>query len=87
MNYTIQYKRSASEELLALPETQARKILSSINRLAEEPRPHGSKKLKGSNNVYRLRIGNYRVIYTITDQILIVTIIKIGHRKSVYRNH
>ena len=85
MSYIIQYKRSATEELFALPAIKARKVLSSINNLAEEPRPHGSKKLKGSSNAYRIRIGNYRVIYNIADKIVTVTIIKIGHRKQIYR--
>ena len=85
MSYTIQYKRSATDELLALPAVQARKILFSINNLAEEPRPYGSIKLKGSINAYRIRIGNYRVIYNIADKIVTVTIVKIGHRKQIYR--
>ncbi len=85
MSYIIQYKRSATEELLALPTVQASKVLSFINNLAEDTRPHGSKKLTGSNNAYRIRIGNYRVIYNIADKIVTVTIIKIGHRKQIYR--
>ena len=85
MIYTIKYKRSATEELLALPAVQARKVLSAIKNLAGKPRPHGSEKLKGSNNVYRIRIGNYRVIYTIADEIVTITIIKVGHRKHIYR--
>jgi mRNA interferase RelE/StbE len=85
MIYTIKYKRSATEELLALPAVQARKVMSAIKNLAGKPRPHGSKKLKGSNNVYRIRIGNYRVIYTIADEIVTITIIKVGHRKHIYR--
>ena len=85
MSYIIQYKRTATEELLALPFVQARKILSSINNLAEEPRPHGSKRLKGSIGAYRIRIGNYRVIYNIEDKIVTVTIIKVGHLKQIYR--
>lgn len=85
MTYSIVYKRSASEELLQLPVHTARKVKSAINSLSESPRPHNCKKLKGSLNEYRIRIGNYRVIYTIADTILIVTIIKIAHRKEVYR--
>jgi mRNA interferase RelE/StbE len=85
MIYSIFYKRSASDELLKIPANTAHKVLSAINSLAETPRPQNSKKLKGSNNVYRIRIGNYRVVYTIADSILIITVIKIGHRKDVYR--
>ena len=85
MKYAINYKRSASEELLQLPANIAHKVKDTINSLAENPRPKGCKKLKGSVNDYRIRIRNYRVIYTITDTLLIVVIIKIAHRKDVYR--
>jgi mRNA interferase RelE/StbE len=85
MIYSIFYKRSASDELLKIPANNAHKVLSAINSLSETPRPQNSKKLKGSINVYRIRVGNYRVVYTIADSILIITVIKIGHRKDVYR--
>jgi len=85
MKYSIFYKRSASEELLQLPANIAHKVKAEINSLSDNPHPHGCKKLKGSINEYRIRIGNYRVIYTITDTILMVTVIKIAHRKDVYR--
>jgi mRNA interferase RelE/StbE len=85
MKYSVFYKRSASEELLQLPANIAHKVKAVISSLSENPRPHGCKKLKGSINEYRIRIGSYRVIYTITDTILIVTIIKIAHRKKAYR--
>lgn len=85
MKYCIFYKQSASEELLQLPVSIAHKIKLAINVLSENPRPHGCKKLKGLVNEYRIRVSNYRVIYTIIDTILIVTVIKIAHRKDVYR--
>ena len=85
MKYSIFYKRSASEELIQLPSNIAHNVKAAINSLADNPRPHGCKKLKGGVNEYRIRISNYRVIYTIADTILIVTIIKIAHRKEVYR--
>lgn len=85
MKYTIVYKRSASNELLHLPTNIAHKIKAVIDNLADSPRPNGCKKLTGSTNDYRIRIGNYRVVYTISDAVLIITIIKIAHRKDVYR--
>lgn len=85
MKYIIIYKRSASNELLHLPATIAHKVKTVIDNLSEKPRPNGCKKLVGSENGYRIRIGNYRVIYTITDTILLITVIKIAHRKDVYR--
>ena len=85
MKYSIIYKRSAAEELLQLPATVAFKVRAAINKLSENPRPQGCKKLKGSNSDYRIRLGNYRIIYSIADNVLIVTVIKIAHRKDVYR--
>jgi mRNA interferase RelE/StbE len=85
MRYAILYKRSASEELLNLPEVMARKVLAAINGLADNPRPTGCKKLKGRINEYRLRFGNYRLIYTVSDAVLTVIVIKIAHRKQAYR--
>ena len=85
MKYIIRYKRSASDELLQLPVNMARKALALINSLAENPRPHNCIKLKGTANEYRIRFGNYRIVYSVSDAILTVTVIKIGHRKHVYR--
>ena len=85
MKYSIIYKQSAAEELLQLPVTVAFKVRATINKLPDNPRPQGCKKLKGSKSDYRIRLGNYRIIYTIADNVLIVTVIKIAHRKDVYR--
>lgn len=83
--YAITYKQSASEELLQLPANVAHKVLAAINNLSENPRPYNCIKLKGSINEYRIRIANYRVIYTIKDAVLLIIVIKIAHRKDVYR--
>jgi mRNA interferase RelE/StbE len=85
VKYTILYKKTAAEELLRLPKAIAQKVKAAIDDLADNPRPPRCIKLKESANDYRIRINNYRVIYTITDNILIITIIKIAHRKSAYR--
>ncbi len=83
--YAITYKQSASEELLQLPANVAYKVLAAINNLSENPRPYNCIKLKGSINEYRIRIANYRVLYTIKDAVLLIIVIKIAHRKDVYR--
>ena len=85
MRYLIVYKKAAEKELLHLPGKYARKIHKTINNLSETPRPHGCKKLTGSVNEYRIRIGNYRILYTVSDDVLTVYVIKIAHRKDVYR--
>lgn len=85
MSFRIVYKKTAVAELLQLPSDVAHRIRKSINDLSENPYPSGSKKLKGTVNCFRIRIGRYRVIYEISNSVLMVTIIKIAHRKSVYR--
>lgn len=83
--YKIEIKRSASKELNSLPNKEIKKIINSINQLIENPRPINSKKLSASER-YRLRVGDYRILYEIEDLILTVYIIKIAHRKDVYRS-
>jgi mRNA interferase RelE/StbE len=85
VKYSILYKKSAADELLSLPSAIAHKVRAAINKLANNPRSSRCLKLKGSMNDYRIRIGAYRVIYSIHDNVLIITIIKISHRKSAYR--
>lgn len=85
MKYEIRIKRSASEELLNLPDIVARRVLKVIGSLSENPRPQGCVKLKGTKSEYRLRLGNYRIIYTILDKEVLIIVIRIAHRKQVYR--
>ncbi|MEQ8413820.1 MAG: type II toxin-antitoxin system RelE/ParE family toxin [Imperialibacter sp.] len=84
--YQINFKRKAGKELLKLPSQAVKEISSSIDALAENPRPDGSKKLKGSNeSLWRIRVGDYRVIYAIEDKIKIISVRRIAHRKDIYR--
>ncbi len=84
--YSITIKKSAAKELEHLPGNIIKKITQEIYHLAENPRPAGSKKLKGSSeNLWRIRIGDYRIVYLIEDTIKIIDIRKIGHRKDIYR--
>ena len=84
VKYRIEFKKSASKELNSLPNKEIKKILISIDQLSEEPRGANSKKLSASDR-YRLRVGDYRILYEIKDEILIIYIIKVAHRKDVYR--
>ena len=84
-HYTIQYTRPAREELEALSVEIQNRIVAAIDSLTENPRPRGSKKLKGGTNEYRIRVGNYRVIYEIDDKTVVVLIVRIAHRKDAYR--
>jgi len=83
--YQIIIKREALKELKQLPKNTSVVITSAIEGLCIEPRPHGCKKLKGSKeNLWRIRVGDYRVIYMIDDMVRIINIRSIGNRKSVY---
>ena len=84
--YQITFKQSANKELQQIPKTVIGKIVHAIEGLETEPRPVGVKKLKGSEeDLYRIRVGDYRIIYAINDTIKIVNIRKIGHRKDIYK--
>ncbi len=83
-SYKIEFKKSAVKELKALPKPYLKAVTEAIGALASNPRPEGSIKLSGAE-AYRIRIGVYRVVYEIRDDVLVVTVIRIGHRKEVYR--
>lgn len=83
--YAITFARSSRRELEALPRELAARLLARIEALALEPRPHGCKKLHGSNPLWRLRVGDYRVVYAINDKELNVDVVMIRHRSEVYR--
>ena len=82
--YKLVFKQSVSKDLRALPKRDIALILKCIQSLAREPRPQGCEKLSGQDR-YRIRQGVYRIIYEIHDEILTVVVIKIGHRREVYR--
>ncbi len=83
--YRIKIAKRAVKSLLALPKKVRHQLSTAIDALAENPRPTGTKKLTGSTDLYRMRVGNYRMIYKIKDAELIVLVVKIGHRKDIYR--
>ena len=83
-SYNVRIKRSAAKELEAVPPKDRKRIARRIEGLAAEPRPQGCEKLSGEEK-YRLRQGDYRILYEIVDQELIVTVVKIGNRRDVYR--
>jgi mRNA interferase RelE/StbE len=84
MLYQVLVKRSAEKELDRLPSNVRDRVLKRLLALEDSPRPQGIKKLQGEE-AYRLRVGDYRVLYTIDDTAQIVTIYSVGHRREVYR--
>lgn len=83
-NYKIYFKKSALKELKTLPKKELQRILTKIEELKNEPRPASCRKLSGQEK-YRIRQGNYRIIYSIEDHELIVWVVKVAHRREAYR--
>lgn len=84
MSYRVIIPKPVQKQLDDLPEKQRERLLNDIRLLADVPRPSGVKKLKGYENMYRIRVGNYRVIYEIQDQEMLVLILSSIHRKDAY---
>jgi mRNA interferase RelE/StbE len=83
--YRILIKPSAVKEIEAIPlKKDRRRVIDRISKLGEDPRPPGCEKLSGQDK-YRIRQGRYRIVYSIEDQDLVVYVVKVGHRKDVYR--
>jgi len=84
--YRVLIKSSAAEEIEAVDQRKDRqRIVARILALADDPRPPDCEKLVGVRNRYRIRMGRYRVVYSIADEALLVVVVRVGHRKDVYR--
>jgi mRNA interferase RelE/StbE len=83
-NYRLQIKPSAAKEIETIPLKDRKRLVTKIRGLAEEPRPPGCEKLSGQEK-FRLRQGHYRVLYSVDDTEALVVIVKVGHRRDVYR--
>lgn len=85
--YRLVIKSSAAKELEAVGQKADRaRLVASIQALALQPKPTGAEKLSGQQDLYRIRSGNYRVVYEIDNGEIVVTVIKVGHRKEIYRS-
>ncbi len=83
--YKIEWKQSARKELKKLQKKTVSRILQTVETLPDNPYPPGSRKLHGAEHTYRLRVGDYRVIYSVYSDIVRIEIVRIGHRKEIYR--
>ena len=83
-SYKLAFRKSVTKDLRPIPKQDVARILGRIEALRDDPRPIASEKLSGQER-YRIRQGPYRILYEIADDLLIVTVVKIGHRKHVYR--
>ena len=83
-SYRLRFRQSVARDLRPIPKPDVQRILRRVDALTNEPRPPGCEKLSGQER-YRVRQGNYRILYEIIDDELVVTVVKIGHRRHVYR--
>ena len=86
MTYRVEFAPSAVRQLRKLDRIAQRRVQAAIELLAGEPRPSGAKKLVGGDGEWRVRTGDYRIIYEIHDGILLVLVVAVGHRRDIYRN-
>jgi len=83
--YEILLERSAERDLKKLPKNMFDRVVLSIKSLAGNTRPHGARKITGSSNDWRIRVGEYRIIYEIDDEVRVVKIMRVRHRREAYR--
>jgi mRNA interferase RelE/StbE len=84
--YELRFKASVAKDLRGIPKTDVRRILACIEALRDDPRGPGSEKIADRAELYRVRQGTYRIVYAIHDERLVVEVIRIGHRREVYRS-
>jgi mRNA interferase RelE/StbE len=84
-SYEVFWKSSARKETRKLPTDVLKRVLAAVGRLAFDPRPPGVRKLRGAERTYRLRVGDYRVVYSIYEARLVVEVVRVAHRREVYR--
>ena len=83
--YSIEWKRSAAKELRQLPREVVARVLRAVEELRTNPLPAGVRKLSGAEHTYRIREGSYRIIYSVYTSRLVIEVIRVGHRRDVYR--
>ena len=86
MSYRIEVKKSAAKLLRKIPKADQKRIAAKINSLAENTPNPDTTKMKGNNPFHKVRVGNYRIVYEIHEDVLSILIVKIGHRKDIYKN-
>ena len=84
-SYRVEFRGSAERELHRIDQQMVPRIMEAIRGLAEEPKPSGTRKLAGSEQAYRIRVGDYRVVYTVDDDEKTVSIDRVRHRREAYR--
>jgi mRNA interferase RelE/StbE len=85
MPYRVEFSKRAEKQFKKLPSQVQQRLRLQIDALSENPHPAGVKKLEGEDNQYRIRVGNYRIVYAVQEAVLLVILLRIGHRREVYR--
>jgi mRNA interferase RelE/StbE len=83
--YALQFRPAAVRQLRKLPKDTQRRLRAATESLCRQPRPPGAVKLAGTDDLWRIRVGDFRVIYTIVDEVLVVTVVRVANRRQVYR--
>jgi mRNA interferase RelE/StbE len=83
-SYKLLFRKSVAHDLRSVPQRDLERILARLQALAEDPRPQGCEKLSGQER-YRVRQGVYRIIYEVSDAVVTVTVVKVGHRRHAYQ--
>jgi mRNA interferase RelE/StbE len=83
--YTVEFTPRAARDFRKLAPEVRRRIAPKIDALTRNPRPNGAEKIRGGDDLYRIRVGDYRVLYQVKDQRLLVLVVQMGHRREIYR--
>jgi mRNA interferase RelE/StbE len=86
MTYTVEIRPAAARQLKKLTRVVQAQVIQQLEELELDPRPPDVKKLSGKNNLYRVRVGEYRIVYEIQDAVLLVLVLAVGHRREIYRD-
>jgi mRNA interferase RelE/StbE len=86
MTYRVELRPAAVKALRSIPKPHANRLRGAIALLAINPRPPGAKKLR-TRDAYRVRVGDYRIIYTVEDNVLLIVVVALGHRQGIYGRH
>ena len=84
-SYSVELTRTAEKQLRRIAKRDRNRLVEAIHGLADKPRPRGARKLQGYDDVYRIRVGQYRVVYELLEDRVIVIVLKVGHRKDIHK--
>ncbi|UCF47513.1 MAG: type II toxin-antitoxin system RelE/ParE family toxin [Myxococcales bacterium] len=84
-SYNVELTRTAEKQLRRIAKRDRKRVVEAIQGLAERPRPRGARKLQGYDDIYRIRVGQYRIVYEVFEDRVVLIVLKVGHRKDIYK--